>query len=88
MSLLIGIDTATRLHAPQCDTCLDVAWLLDAGELAPRVLERMGASRGSLVTHLRRHDRALHARFLNANYSDIALLKPGAPVPRQRRAAQ
>lgn len=80
MSLLIGIDIANRLLAPRCDTCADVAWLLDAGELAPRVVERMGYTRrDSLVTHLRRHSPNLHRRFLDANYTDVQKQKPGAP---------
>ena len=64
------LDYAAYLAGEVCDTCFDVAWLLDAGELGPVISARMGRNREVLQRHLRNHDKALLARFNRAHYND------------------
>ena len=64
------LDYAAYLAGEVCDTCFDVAWLLDAGELGPVISARMGRNREGLQRHLRKDNPSLLARFNRAHYND------------------
>lgn len=70
------LDYAAYLAGEVCDTCFDVAWLLEAGELGPVISARMGRNREALQRHLRKDNPSLLARFNGAYFTDTERYHP------------